>query len=125
MGADEDDYELDASASALLDAFTTIASDLDTVAVLTRIVESATDLTAASCGALGVLGTEGRFENVITHATDAVPFLEAGAFPADEGLLVPIRVRGTRFGELYLGRGKIDGRRLLDASFVERAVGGS
>ena len=31
----------------------------------------------------------------------------------------------ARFGELYLGRGTVDGRRLLDATFVERAVGRS
>ena len=31
----------------------------------------------------------------------------------------------ARFGALYLGRGKVDGRRMLDTSFVERAVGRS
>ena len=31
----------------------------------------------------------------------------------------------ARFGELYLGRGKVDGRRMLDTSYVERAIGRS
>lgn len=31
----------------------------------------------------------------------------------------------ARFGSLHLGRGKVDGRRLLDTSFVRRAVGRS
>ncbi len=31
----------------------------------------------------------------------------------------------ARFGSLYLGKGKVDGTRLLDASYVRRAVGRS
>ena len=46
-------------AHALLDAVTAISSDLDLRSVLMRIVEAATELTAARYGALGVIGSDG------------------------------------------------------------------
>ena len=47
---------------------------------------------------------------------------------ADNAALVFYGLRTTcldlaRFGELYLGRGKVGGRRILDRSYVKRAVG--
>jgi len=47
-------------AQALLDAVLAISSDLDLRSVLTRIVESATELTGAKYGALGVIGPGGK-----------------------------------------------------------------
>jgi hypothetical protein len=49
---------LPASTRSLLDAVTAISSDLDLRAVLTRIVEAATQLTGARYGALGVIGSD-------------------------------------------------------------------
>ncbi|CUR61822.1 putative Beta-lactamase [metagenome] len=49
---------------------------------------------------------------------------------SDDAAMVFYGLRTTcldlaRFGSLYLGRGKVDGRRLLDTSYVKRAVGRS
>jgi signal transduction histidine kinase len=126
-------------AQALLEAVMAISSDLDLHAVLTRIVESATELTGATYGALGVIGPDGKHlvEFVTTgighHQRAMIGDLPRGrgilglliehpepirlddlsAHPASFGfpanhppmttfLGVPVRIRGTVFGNLYL-----------------------
>ena len=57
--------ELTGSAQALLDAVVAVSSDLDLPSVLSRIVESARELTGARFGALGVVGPDGDLSEVI------------------------------------------------------------
>ena len=65
--------ELPGSSQMLLDAVMALSSDLDLHSVLARIVESATALTGAAYGALGVLGRDdslGEFVTTgLTHAS--------------------------------------------------------
>ena len=131
---------LPGAAQALLDAVLTVSSDLDLGAVLGRLVESATELTAARYGALAVIGPDGRtlvdlvtkssdedlratFARHLTSGTGILPISDQAdevlrledlttharfrGFP--DGLPVvrtflgmPIRIRGTLFGHLYL-----------------------
>ena len=63
---------LSGPARALLDAVTAISSDLDLHSVLTRIVESAAELTQAKYAALGVIGGGDR---------DLVEFVTTGIDP--------------------------------------------
>ncbi|GCD91296.1 histidine kinase [Nocardioides sp. LS1] len=130
--------ELAGSARALLDAVVAISTDLDLHRVLTRIVESATQLTGARYAALGVIGGQDELvEFVTTGMTDQQRAL-IGDLPRGRGILgllirhpeairlddlaqhpasfgfppnhppmgtflgVPVRVRGTVFGNLYL-----------------------
>ena len=132
---------LSAPARALLDAVTAISTDLDLGRVLTRIVESATELTGARYGALGVIGGgEGGLGLVefVTTGMDAETRRQIGELPSGRGILrllidqpeplrlddlnahpasygfpprhppmrtflgVPVRIRGTVFGNLYL-----------------------
>jgi signal transduction histidine kinase len=130
--------ELPGSAKALLDAVIAISSDLDLHSVLSRIVVSATELTGAGFGALGIIGDDGELADFITtgiepHARELIGDLprgrgilrllidqpealrldDLGAHPASYGfppnhptmitfLGVPVRIRGTVFGNLYL-----------------------
>jgi signal transduction histidine kinase len=130
--------ELPGSAKALLDAVIAISSDLDLHSVLSRIVVSATELTGAGFGALGIIGDDGELADFITtgiepHARERIGELprgrgilrllidepealrldDLGAHPASYGfpphhptmitfLGVPVRIRGTVFGNLYL-----------------------
>ena len=130
--------QLEDSARALLEAFATISSDLDTDSVLRRIVVSACELTDARYGALGVIGPDGQLGAFITEGMDDATRERIGAYPVGKGLLnvtaaktetfrlenlsehplsagfpehhppmttllrVPVRVRGTVFGQLYL-----------------------
>ena len=124
---------------ALLDAVTAISSDLDLHSVLTRIVVSATQLTGARYGALGVIGgRDGGLVEFITTGIDPHTRSMIGDLPQGRGILrllidepetirldhlqahpksfgfppnhppmvtflgVPVRVRGTAFGNLYL-----------------------
>jgi signal transduction histidine kinase len=75
------------SSRALLDAVIAISTDLDLHRVLTRIVESATELTGARYGALGVLGREDGLQNFVVHGID--PDLQAriGDLPHGRGIL--------------------------------------
>jgi signal transduction histidine kinase len=125
-------------AQALLDAVAAISSDLDLAGVLTRIVESATQLTGARYGALGVLGADGTLVEFVTTGIDEEQRRLIGDLPRGRGILgllvdepqpirlpdlsahpqsagfpphhppmttflgVPVRIRGTVFGNLYL-----------------------
>lgn len=141
----EDNVHLEDSALALLDAFASISSDLDTRSVLKRLVASACELTCARYGALGVIGHDGRLSDFVVHGVDEAAADLIGDAPVGRGLLdvrldrlenlrledlaahpesvglpphhpgsttllrVPISVRGTAFGQLYLDE-KCDGR---------------
>jgi len=130
--------DLGADARALLEAVTAISSDLDLTSVLTRIVESATSLTNAQYGALGVLGSHGGLVEFITTGIDQRTRELIGELPRGRGILgviiedpsglrledlsahpasvgfppnhppmasflgMPVRIRGTVFGNLYL-----------------------
>src|SRR4051794_1746235 len=134
----EDNVHLEASALALLDAFGTISSDLDTRSVLQRVVASACRLTGAQYGALGVIGHDGGLSDFVTDGMDRATIEAIGEPPVGRGLLdvridrlltmrlddltqhpasvgfpdhhppmrtflrVPVSVRGTAFGQLYL-----------------------
>ena len=110
--------QLEDSARALLEAFAAISSDLDTDSVLRRLVASACELTEARSGALCVIGPDGAPAAFITTGMDegtaaTLPLdgrsehlPSAGCpdqHPPMKALLqVPVRVRGTVFGQLYL-----------------------
>ncbi len=130
--------ELPDSARALLDAVMAISSDLDLHSVLTRIVTSATELTGAAYGALGIIGDDGELADFITTGIDEKTRAKIGDLPRGRGILqllidepetirlddlgahprsygfpahhpsmntflgVPVRIRGTVFGNLYL-----------------------
>ncbi len=115
-----------------------ISSDLDLHNVLTRIVESATRLTDARYGALGVVGAESYLVEFVTTGIDDETRRKIGDLPHGRGILgllitdprpirlrdladhpasygfpphhppmgsflgVPVRIRGTVFGNLYL-----------------------
>lgn len=135
----EPDPALPGPAQALLEAVMAISSDLDLHAVLARIVRSATELTGATYGALGVIGPDG--ENLVDFVTtglsprqreligdlprghgilglliehpEAIRLEDLSAHPSSYGfppnhppmttfLGVPVRIRGTVFGNLYL-----------------------
>jgi signal transduction histidine kinase len=123
---------------ALLDAVLAIASDLDLNGVLTRIVESATALTGARYGALGVVGGDSRLTEFVTTGVSDEERARIGDPPHGRGILgllisdprpirlsnladhpsssglpahhprmrsflgVPVHIRGTVFGNLYL-----------------------
>ncbi|MGW0080091.1 PP2C family protein-serine/threonine phosphatase [Streptomyces sp. NPDC003393] len=122
----------------LLDAVVAISADMDTRTVLQDIVNAGVDLVAARYGALGVLGDEGEFADLITAGVDRTRLLAESGLPQGHGLLgalfadlaplrvddvaadprsvgfpaghpvmttllgVPLRVRGTVYGTLYL-----------------------
>jgi len=135
----ETEPALPGAAEALLEAVVAISSDLDLHAVLTRIVESATELTGATYGALGVIAADGRtLVDFVTTGMDEQQRLLIGDLPRGRGILgmliehpepirldnlaqhpssfgfpanhppmgtflgVPIKIRGTVFGNLYL-----------------------
>ena len=130
---------LSGPARALLDAVTAISSDLDLHSVLTRIVESAAELTQARYAALGVIGGGDRdLVEFVTTGIDPHTHELIGELPRGRGILrllidepetirlddlsahpqsygfppnhppmvtflgVPVRIRGTVFGNLYL-----------------------
>ena len=130
--------ELPGSAKALLDAVIAISSDLDLHSVLSRIVVSATELTEAGYGALGIIGDDGELADFIATGIDPHAREQIGDLPRGRGILrllidepralrlddltahaasygfpanhppmstflgVPVRIRGTVFGNLYL-----------------------
>ena len=129
---------LPASTRALLEAVLAISSDLELDAVLTRIVEAATQLTGARYGALGVVGSEDFLVEFVTTGLEPPERAAIGDLPHGRGILgllihhpevlrladlsehpqsvgfppnhppmrsflgVPVRIRGTVFGNLYL-----------------------
>jgi signal transduction histidine kinase len=152
----EDQHALPASTRALLEAVTAISSDLELNAVLTRIVEAATQLTGARYGALGVLGSASFLVEFVTTGIGAEDRTAIGDAPHGHGILgllihhpealrladltahpqatgfpahhpqmrtflgVPVRIRGTVFGNLYLTE-KEDGEEFTeqDQALVE------
>ncbi|MFF4568298.1 PP2C family protein-serine/threonine phosphatase [Streptomyces sp. NPDC001410] len=128
----------------LLGAVAAISADMDIRTVLHRIVEAATDLVGARYGALGVLGDDGAFTDLITVGIDDPHLCAAMGLPQGHGVLhtlvadrrplrvpdvaahprsagfptghpamrtllgVPLTVRGTVYGDLYLAD-KTDG----------------
>jgi signal transduction histidine kinase len=115
-----------------------LSSDLDLHSVLSRIVESATALTGARYGALGVIGHDDALGDFITTGISEHDRVRIGDLPHGRGLLgqliddprplrlhdltahpaaygfppghppmrsflgVPVHIRGTVFGNLYL-----------------------
>jgi signal transduction histidine kinase len=132
------DSAIPGSTQLLLDAVIAISSDLDLTSVLTRIVVSASELTGARFGALGVIGGDGELSDFITtgvdpHTRDLIGELPRGrgilrllidepeairlddlrahprsfGFPPNHPTMItflglPVRIRGTVFGNLYL-----------------------
>src|SRR5690349_16932132 len=81
------DPEFAGTVSGLLDAVTSLTSDLDTRSVLNRIVVAACGLTGARYGALGVIGPDGGLADFVTHGIppDGVDLI--GHPPTGRGLL--------------------------------------
>ncbi|HET6561200.1 MAG TPA: histidine kinase [Marmoricola sp.] len=110
---------VDPSSHALLHAFTGISSDLDTRSVLSRILLSACDLTGARSGGLGLIGHDGGLRELVPHGLDQPTIDRIGSRPHGwelldtPGLQVPVRVRGTTLGVLFLTE-KRDGRPFTD-----------
>ncbi|OIK07616.1 hypothetical protein BIV23_03525 [Streptomyces monashensis] len=71
----------------MLGAVVAVSADLDTRTVLHRIVEAATDLVGARYGALGVLGEDGVFTDLITVGIDDPDLCAAMGLPQGHGLL--------------------------------------
>lgn len=72
----------------LLDAILTIGSDLDLAAMLRRIAQSATELSGATYGALGVLDDTGtRLSQFITVGIDDEAHARIGDLPEGHGIL--------------------------------------
>ncbi len=74
-------------AQALLQAGLTLTSALDLDSVLQRIIELATELTAATYGALGVLGPDRRIVEFVTTGMDPHVRAGIGDLPIGRGIL--------------------------------------
>ena len=72
---------------ALLDAVVAISTDLDLHRVLSRIVESACELTQAEYGALGVLHHDGTLHDFVVHGIDPSLRERIGDLPHGRGIL--------------------------------------
>src|SRR3954465_11858629 len=72
---------------ALLEAVVSIESDLELETVLRRIVEAATTLVGAGCGALGVIGEGDRLARFITAGVSEAEIEAIGSWPAGHGIL--------------------------------------
>jgi signal transduction histidine kinase len=71
----------------LLDAITSIGTDLSLPIVLQRIVESACSLVQANYGALGVIGEDQNLSEFITAGIDAERYAAIGHLPEGHGIL--------------------------------------
>lgn len=71
----------------LLDAITTISSELDLQVVLRRIAQAAADLADAEYAALGVVSPEGHLSQFVTVGLDPEAIAAIGPFPHGRGLL--------------------------------------
>ncbi|HKF91463.1 MAG TPA: GAF domain-containing protein [Acidimicrobiia bacterium] len=71
----------------LLDAITSIGTDLSLPIVLQRIVESACSLVAANYGALGVIGEDQQLAEFITAGIDPERYAAIGHLPEGRGIL--------------------------------------
>jgi signal transduction histidine kinase len=76
-----------AASRTLLDAVVAISTDLDLHRVLSRIVESACELTGAEYGALGVIDRAGGLQNFIVHGIDPGVRDKIGDLPHGRGIL--------------------------------------
>jgi GAF domain-containing protein/anti-sigma regulatory factor (Ser/Thr protein kinase) len=128
----------------LVHAIVEIGSDLDLHGTLRRIVKAAIELTGARIGALGVAAPDGGFSSFIHAGIDTNVAQQLGDVTVGEGLriddltahpsaartepgatriravlAVPIKVRATDFGNLYVADDR-PGRAFSDAQ--ERAV---
>jgi signal transduction histidine kinase len=75
------------ASQALLDAVVAISTDLDLHRVLSRIVESACELTEARYGALGVLDRVEGLQNFVIHGIDPSLQQKIGDLPHGRGIL--------------------------------------
>jgi two-component system, NarL family, sensor histidine kinase DevS len=71
----------------LLDAITSIGTDLSLPIVLQRIVESACSLVSADYGALGVIGDDRRLSDFISVGIDDARYAAIGHLPEGHGIL--------------------------------------
>jgi signal transduction histidine kinase len=71
----------------LLDAITSIGTDLSLPIVLRRLVESACSLVAANYGALGLIGEDQRLSEFITVGIDPEQYEAIGRLPEGHGIL--------------------------------------
>jgi GAF domain-containing protein len=93
----------DPAMGTLLELAHGLLADLDLEAVLSRVVESARELSGATYAALGVLDDEGReMERFITAGVDDATRDEIGALPTGKGLLGALieRPEPLRLGDL-------------------------
>jgi PAS domain S-box-containing protein len=88
---------------ALAQAGVTLASELSLPAALATIVRLACDVADARYGALGVLGSDGRLEDFITHGVTDEQRAAIGELPVGRGLLGalvsdarPVRLRSIQ-----------------------------
>lgn len=72
---------------ALLAAVIELSKDLELRPLLRRFVETAAALTDAQYGALGVLNTEGTFDDLVIHGVDAETAARIGDGPHGKGVL--------------------------------------
>ncbi len=114
-------------ARLLLDAVLSLSSDLSLHGLLQRIVSSSCGLTGARHGLLAVVDAEGAVDDYVGHGLSAGRAADLLAHPADDPgpdgarvLQVPVRVRGTIFGWLYLAaKAKGDDFTSEDESLVD------
>jgi signal transduction histidine kinase len=71
----------------LLDAITSIGTDLSLATVLQRIVESACSLVSANYGALGVIGDDQHLSEFISVGIDPERYAAIGHLPEGHGIL--------------------------------------
>lgn len=71
----------------LLAAVVAISADMDTRSLLQHIVDAGTDLVGTRYGALGVLGDDGAFHDLITAGVDADRLKAESGLPQSHGLL--------------------------------------
>src|SRR5262245_19382924 len=79
--------EINPHIQELLDAITSIGTDLSLPRVLRRIVESARSLVAANYGALGVIGEDQHLSEFITAGIDRDRYDAIGHLPEGHGIL--------------------------------------
>jgi signal transduction histidine kinase len=72
---------------ALVQAGIALASELSLPAVLQKIVELACEVADARYGALGVLGTDGRIHEFVTHGVTEEERRAIGSLPVGRGIL--------------------------------------
>ncbi len=99
----------------LLAANKLVGQDLELPAVLSHIVEAATELVGAAYGAIGTVGPDGRPEQVIEVGVGG----PGGAPAAGSFLGVPVRVRDEVLGHLNLSDPRPDAFTAIDQELLE------